>query len=71
MTDIYIPKAPYGYMYRWSLTQTACRVNIENWRLCAKNAADQGRNLQRLYCEAKARKIAGWLEDLIEEEGVR
>ena len=69
MTDIYIPRRPQpGSMYAWTLTQDSCKVNSENWRLCAANAEARGDVNQVLYCEAKAQKIAGWLDDLMEAD---
>lgn len=70
MTDIYIPKAPMredGNVRVYQLTQASCRVNIKNWRLCAANAADREQWNEVERCQRKARKIVGWLEDLIEE----
>lgn len=72
MTDIYLSKVPMlsnltTGMYKSS--QACHRVNIKNWRFCAANAADRGQWNEVERCQRKARKIAGWLEDLIEEEG--
>lgn len=55
--------------YIWTLTQTSCKVNIENWRVCAANAWQRGDLAEQHRCEEKARKIAGWLHDLIDEPG--
>ena len=71
MTDIYIPKGPpvlqntnHGL---YTVGRASCKANVKNWRLCAENAEARGDGNQVLYCQAKAKKIAGWLEDLIEE----
>lgn len=69
MTDIYIPKLHNENHGLYTISQKSCRFNIKNWRQCAANAEGEGNHLQLLYCQAKAQKIAGWLEDLVEEEG--
>lgn len=72
MTDTYIPKMPLPALYniatgKYQLSQTTCKKNAANWRICASNAANRADWKEVEYCQAKARKIAGWLEDLIEE----
>lgn len=71
MNDIYTPKTPppklsnenFGH---YTMSATYCRVNAQNWRLCAANAADRADWNEVERCQAKARKIAGWLDDLME-----
>lgn len=71
VTDIYIPKrAPVlsnETTGLYDVSRASCKVNIANWRECAANAAQRGDWKDARYCEAKAQKIRGWLEDLIEK----
>lgn len=53
----------------YEVSQASCKANAANWRVCAANAAERWDLAEMEYCEAKAQKIAGWLEDLIEEGG--